>query len=120
MGRLISYSEAFKMQVVNEWDSGKYDTISGAARAYEIRGGDTVRKWIIKYGKNQQLRKVVRVETVKEIDERQQLRKEVKKLKSAVADLHLDKKLETAFLEIACQRLGISVEEFKKKNVVKQ
>ena len=52
MGRLISYSEAFKMQVVNELDSGKYDTISGAARAYEIRGGDTVRKWIIKYGKN--------------------------------------------------------------------
>lgn len=120
MGRFFRYSEAFKMHVVGALDEGRFESINAAARAYGIRGAFTIRDWIGKYGKDPQLRKVVRVETPKETDERQVLRKEVKKLKGAVADLHLENKLESAFLKIACERLGMSVEEFKKKYGVRQ
>lgn len=108
------------MQVVKALDEGRFETINAAAKVYGIRGGETIRSWISKYGKDSQLRKVVRVETPMEIDERQELKKAVKKLKVAVADLHLENKLESAFLKIACGKLGMSVEEFKKKYVAKQ
>lgn len=119
MRRLYRYSEAFKMEVVKAMDAGKFKTILAAKRAYGVHGGDTIGTWVAKYGKDPQFRKVVRVETVNERDERQELRKEVKKLKGAVADLHLDNRLESAFLKIACQNLGMSVEEFKKKHDAK-
>ena len=120
MGGLRRYSEAFKVEVVRALDEGRFDTIDAVSRAYGIRGGSTVREWVGKYGKDPQLRKVVRVEKPRETDERQKLRKEVKQLKGAVADLHLENKLGSAFLKIACERLGMSVEEFKKKHVVKR
>lgn len=108
------------MQVVRSLDEGRFETIDAARKAYGIRGGNTIRSWLGKYGKDPQLRKVVRVETPIETDERQKLRKEVKRLKGAVADLHLEGRLESAFLKIACERLGMSVEEFKKKCAVKR
>jgi transposase-like protein len=47
----VTYSEAFKMQVVEEISSGKFATITQAQKAYGIRGMTTIQKWIKKYGK---------------------------------------------------------------------
>jgi transposase-like protein len=117
MRSTIRYSEAFKLQVLRELESGKFPTRAAAARAYGIRGGVTIESWAKKYGRSHLLGKVVRVETPEERDETQALRKRVRELEKALADAHLKQCLDEAYLEIACERAGIKdVAAFKKKN----
>lgn len=44
-----SYSEAFKLQVVYEYEQGHY-TLAGLSRQYGIQGSDTIARWLEKYG----------------------------------------------------------------------
>lgn len=111
--QMIRYSEAFKRQVVREIEDAGL-LVHHASIKYGIRGKSTVRKWTVKYG-NGTHGKVIRVETPDEINELARLKKEVKKLKEALADAHMDAKLSDAFLDIACKRLGEPVDAFKKK-----
>ena len=62
--------------------------------------------------------KILRIESVKERNELKESRKRIKDLETALADAHIDCSLGNAFLEIACERIGSSVEDFKKKNAV--
>jgi hypothetical protein len=64
------------------------------------------------------LPKKVKVETMNEIDELKAARKRIRELEATLADAHMDYCLESAFLDIACERLGASTEELKKKNVM--
>ena len=119
MGRtILQYSEAFKRQVVNELEDGKFATISAASRAYGIRGGSTISQWIRKYGNERILPKKVRVETLKERDELKEARKRIRQLEAALSDAHIDNSLGDSYLKIACERLGIDVSDFKKKNAI--
>ena len=61
-GRVVRYSEAFKMQLIQELESGKLDSIEHARRSYGITGTTTIQKWLKKYGRNDLRAKVVRVE----------------------------------------------------------
>jgi len=111
------YSEAFKMQVLRELEEGRFGSPEQARRTYGIRGCGTLQSWMRKYGKQHLLSKVVRVETPKEINELQLLRKRVRHLEKGLADAHLDLKLEQAYVRLACQVAGIEdVEAFKKKS----
>ena len=117
MKETIRYSEAFKLQVVQEVERGKYGSCHAAAAAYGIRGTRTVRRWLLQYGKAHLLRKVVRVETTDDRDELKRLQAECRRLKEALADAHLDLRLERAFLEISCKaNSDADVEAFKKKH----
>jgi transposase-like protein len=109
------YSEAFKRQVVEELENGKFKTAFEAERSYGI-GNGSVRNWMRKYGRDSLFPKLVRIETMKERDKKKEERKRIRDLEAALADAHIDNCLEHAFLEIACERMGISVEEFKKKH----
>lgn len=63
------------------------------------------------------MKKVIRVETRKEISELKQLRNRVRELEKGLSDAHLDLKLERAYTQIACRAAGIEdVEAFKKKH----
>lgn len=115
---IIRYSEAFKRQVVDEIERGKYSTIHQAKKAYRIRGDGTVENWVRKYGNEEILPKIIRVESVRERNELKELRKRVKDLEAALADAHIDCCLGDSFLQIACERIGISVDDFKKKNAL--
>jgi hypothetical protein len=53
-----------------------------------------------------------------EIDELKAARSRIGELEAALANAHMDYCLESAFLDIACQRLGMITEELKKKNVI--
>lgn len=114
----VRYSEAFKRQVVRELENGKHESITGASRAYGIRGSVTVPGWVRKYGREDLFPKRVRIETLKERDELKEAKKRIRELEAAVADAHMDHCLEKAFLEIACERMGMEPEEFKKKNAM--
>ena len=118
---VIRYSEAFKLQVLRELEKGKFTTKSAAYRAYGIRGAGAIERWAKKYGKDHLVGKVVRVETPQEVSEVKELRKRVRELEKALADAHLDSRLDAAYLRIACRTAGIEdVEGFKKKHVGKQ
>jgi transposase-like protein len=115
----VTYSEAFKMQVVKEIREGKFASIVQAQKTYGICGMTTIQKWIKKYGMEELLPKRVRVETIAEIDELKEAKKRVRDLEKALSDSHMDYCLERAFLEIACEQMGTSRDELKKNNAVR-
>jgi transposase-like protein len=115
----VSYSEAFKMQVVEEIRQGKFASMLQAQKAYGICGMTTIQQWIKKYGKEELLPKRIRVETMTEIDELKEAKKRIRDLEKALADSHMDYCLERAFLEIACEQMGTSREDLKKNNAMR-
>ena len=72
--------------------------------------------WVRKYG-NGSRGKRIRVERPEEISELQRLRERVRRLEVALADANIDAALERAYTELACERAGLDVAEFKKKAV---
>ncbi len=118
VGTSIRYSEAFKRRVVDEMERGKHPSIEKARRVYGIRGSMTVWKWIRKYGSEELLPKRVRIETLKEQDELKAARRRIRELEAAVADAHIDHCLEKAYFHVACDRMGVDPDEFKKKNAM--
>jgi transposase-like protein len=84
-------------------------------RKYGIKGGDTVARWVRRYG-NGTRGKVIRVERPEEIDEVKELRVRLRRLERALADANVELSVERAYTRLACQRAGIKdVGEFKKK-----
>ncbi len=115
VGASIRYSEAFKLQVVDELERGKHGSIEAARRAYGIGGNNTVPKWVRKYGRDYLLPKNVRIETLKERDELKEARKRIRELEAAVADAHINHVVEKSYFLVACERMGVSPEELKKR-----
>lgn len=111
------YSEAFKVSVVQQLEAGEHSSIAGAERKYGITGHGTVKRWLKAYGKEHLMKKVVRVETPGEADRLRKLEQEVKLLKQALGEAHMDLALGEEYLRIACRRAGEEdVEAFKKKH----
>lgn len=114
---LMRYSEAFKLQVVRELEQGRFESAGAAGRAYGVKGCHTVACWVRRFGKDHLLGKVVRVMKADERAEAEALRKRVRELERALADAHLDLKLEAAYVKLACEAAGVrDVAEFKKKH----
>jgi len=88
---VIRYSIGFKRKVVHEIEEEGLSVFE-ASRRYGIKGGQTVKKWVIKFGKHHLLNKLMRVETMEEKDRVKQLEQENKKLKMALADSMMEKR----------------------------
>lgn len=112
---MIRYSVAFKQQVVASLESGRFRSIRAASEHYGIGGAKTVRSWLKRFGKNHLIPKVVRVEMPNEVDQIRQLKKQIRQLQEALGKTQMKSVLNESFLEIACERLGVDVEAFKKK-----
>lgn len=85
----IRYSISFKQMVIKEAEQGSsFETLR---RKYDIRGGETIQKWLKLYGKSHLLNKVVKVETMDERDRLKQLEADNKKLKIALAESYMAK-----------------------------
>lgn len=108
----IRYSEAFKMAVVREVEEGDLP-FEQVRRKYGM-GTFTVQTWVRKYGNGSRGMRI-RVEKPEEINELKRLKERVRRLESALADANIDLALERAYTELACERAGVEVEEFKKK-----
>lgn len=112
--KVIRYSKPFKLQMVREVESGK--TCSQAVeRKYKIKGHGTVIRWVRQYGSGK-YGKIIRVEKPDEVNENARLRVELRKLKEALADTHMELALEKAFLVVACEEMDQTMEAFKKKH----
>jgi transposase-like protein len=110
----VRYSEAFKLQLVRELEQGQIN-FADARRKYGIKGADTVQRWLGQYG-NGSIGKVIRVQKPEERNEREQMKRRIRALESALADANIGWALERQYTRLACERAGIEdVEEFKKK-----
>lgn len=88
------YSISFKKHVVEELENGS--SFSALQKKYDIRGAETIQKWVKSLGKNELLNKTVRIETMDEKDRLKHLEEENRKLKLALADsIIANKMLET-------------------------
>ncbi len=113
---VIKYSESFKLQVVRDLESRRFRTINEAGSFYGIQGATTIKRWLIKFGKDRLMPRVVRVETPDEQNELKRLRQRVRQLEGLLADKELGLVISETYLELACERAGIlDVEDFKKK-----
>ena len=83
-------------------------------RKYGIGGCGTVENWVRTYGKSGRGVRI-RVEKPEEINELKRLKERVRRLESALADANIEVALERAYTELACERAGVDVVEFKKK-----
>jgi transposase len=88
---IVKYSICFKQKVVKEIEEEGL-SISEASRRYGIKGGETIQKWIKKFGKYHLLNKIIRIESMDEKDRIKQLEEENKKLKIALADSLMEKR----------------------------
>jgi transposase-like protein len=116
MGHVVRYSEAFKLQVVDELERGRFGSPFEAARAYGIGGDHTVRHWVTQYGKGHLLKKVIRVSKQDEPGELKRLKDRVRQLEEALADAHMDAALDRSFFEILCRQSQTDPVAFKKKH----
>jgi len=115
----VRYGEAFKRQVVDEIESGKFSGATAASRAYGIKGATTVTRWIRRYGREDLLARRINVTTMEEQDENKRLKKRVQELEKALADSYMSGRLEESYLQLACEQIGVDVEAFKKKHVTR-
>jgi transposase-like protein len=111
---VIRYSKSFKLQLVSEVEQGSL-CAAAVHRKYNIRGTTTVMRWVRQYGSGK-YGKVIRVEKADEVTEASRLRKELRRVKEALADAHVELALEKAFLEVACEKLNQPLAAFKKKH----
>jgi transposase-like protein len=112
---VIRYSNTFKRHVISELESGRFDSIGQASEHYGITGSMTIRKWLDKFGRNHLCPKVVRVEKPDEKNQIRELKKQIRQLKEALGQTQAEKVIGDAFLDIACEDMGVDVEAFKKK-----
>jgi len=113
----LRYSEAFKVQVVSELETGRLGSQNEARERYGIGGASTIGKWIRKYGKNHLIGKVVRVETTKDRDRMKALKQRIRELEKAVADAKVQEVLHKAYFEIVCEKYGVTDPEALKKKL---
>jgi transposase-like protein len=111
----MRYSEAFKQQVVDELEAGRFGSPHETSLAYGVDPG-SVKRWVRQYGKAHLLRKVVRVEKQGEPGEMKRLKERIRKLESALADSVMDQALDQSFFELLCERTGTDPDAFKKKH----
>ncbi|MCB9278119.1 MAG: transposase [Lewinellaceae bacterium] len=112
--KTIRYSESFKMEVIRRMETEGLSA-TGVAKKYEIKGTNTVKKWLVRYGKNHLLSKQVLVMDIKEQDVVKRLKQENEELRKLVVNLQLESLANESYLEIACEQLGVDKESLKKK-----
>ena len=103
------YSESFKLAIVSEVEKG--NSINSVKERYGITGGETIQKWIKRYGRNELLNKKVIIMTTKEVDELARLRKELKELKLMYADLAIDHKCSEMIIKLADETMGLDLKK---------
>lgn len=111
--KVIRYSQSFKTQLVREVEDGALSA-GAVQRKYNIKGCGTVMRWVRQYGSGKH-GKIIRVEKPHEVNEASRPRKELRQMKEALADAHVELALEKAYLEVACEELNQAVDAFKKK-----
>lgn len=103
------YSEAFKLQVVSEYEGGQ--SVRALRHKYGITGNGTVERWVRKYGHAGLRHELVVIQRPDERKREKRLEERVKALESAVAQLTLENIVLETSLEEAEKLLGMAVKK---------
>jgi transposase-like protein len=107
------YSEGYKLKVLAELSTGKYNKTE-IGRIYGMNR-TTLNKWIEKYDRKDLMNTRITVETTDEIGRIKALQKEVELLKDLLLKKDLDNLMLDSYLEVAAENLGYkSVDDLKK------
>lgn len=105
------YSEAFKKQVVREYEAGA--SASSLSQKYGIKGRSTVNTWVKKYGREGSRYQLMVIQKPEERERIKALEKRVQELESALAQVMLDKLMLESLVEVIEEAEGIEL----KKNI---
>ena len=111
--KIKRYSEAFKRQVVAEYETGI--SISDLQMKYGVTGGMTIPNWIKKYAKQGFRHELVRIQTAEEVNRVKELEQQVQELEQTLGKVVLEKLKLESILEELEERYGVEV----KKNAVR-
>jgi transposase-like protein len=111
--KIKRYSEAFKRQVVVEYEAGC--GISDLQKKYCITGANTIPSWIKKYAKQGFRHELIRIQTAEEADRVKELEQQVQELEQALGKVVLEKLKLESILEELEETYGVEV----KKNAVR-
>jgi|ERR1044071_2710549 transposase-like protein len=112
--KVVRYSEAFKLEVIKHYEQSSL-TKHEIMKLYGIGGSVTFDRWLLKYGKESLLNRIIRVEKPDERKRLKELEAENQKLKNALAQAHIKQVTSESFLEVVSEMMGMSVEQLKKK-----
>jgi transposase-like protein len=108
----IRYSEAFKREVVREYERGASAT--SLREKYGIQGGSTITQWVKKYGREGSRYELMVIQKPEEQARVKALEERITALEKALAQATLDKLMLESTVEVLEEELGRSV---KKNNV---
>ncbi|MBW2002776.1 MAG: transposase [Deltaproteobacteria bacterium] len=106
------YSEAFKKQVVSEYEAGV--SVHSLQKKYDIRGSGTIAGWIKRYAKEGFRHEMIRIQTKDEIQRIKKLEKKVEELEQALGKVMLEKMKMESIMEELEETYGVEI----KKNEV--
>ena len=113
------YSEGYKLKVLAELSTGKYNK-SELSKLYGINR-TTLNSWIQKYDRKDLMNTRVTVETTDELGRVKALQKEVEQLKTLLLKKDLNALMLDSYLEVAAESLGYKdVDELKKSLNIEQ
>lgn len=109
------YSEAFKLQVVEEYENGA--SLNSLRQRYGVGSSLTIKRWVKKYARSGLRTGVVRIQTVQDHQEYQEMKRRIQELEKALAQVVLDKQMLETTLDVASQALEMDLKKnFGKKS----
>jgi transposase-like protein len=103
------YSQAFKQQVVSEYEAGQSAYV--LRRKYGITGNGTVERWVKQFSHAGLRHELIIIQRADEREREKRLEKQVKELESALAQLMLEKIVLETSLSEAEKLLGMAVKK---------
>ncbi|HER45335.1 MAG TPA: transposase [Thermoplasmatales archaeon] len=103
------YSEAFKRQVVAEYEAGI--SVNGLQKKYDIRGSGTIAGWIEKYAREGFRHELIRIQTKDEIQRIKTLEKKIEELEQALGKVMLEKMKLESIVEVLEESYGVEIKK---------
>ncbi len=98
------YSQAFKQQIVQEYEGGT--SLTELQKKYGINGGSTIQGWVQRYGRSGLRHKLLVIQSPDEQNQVKVYQERIAQLEKVIAQLSLDKLMLEASLAEAEAELG--------------
>jgi transposase-like protein len=103
------YSEAFKRQVVSEYEAGF--SVQDLRRKYGVTGNGTIERWVRRYANAGLRHELVTIQRTAERERERELQQRLRELEAAVSQLTLEKIVLESTLAEAEKLLGQDVKK---------
>lgn len=103
------YSQAFKMQIVREYEAGS--SLYSLRNKYGIGADKTIRNWVKQYGRSGYRSELVVIQTVADQEDVKGMKRRIAELETALAETVLENRMLNATLEVASQALEMDLKK---------